>query len=153
MRDTHCYVLVRYDNYLSWWELVGDKLTSDGRNGYTPDWSDGSHEILDTVWGDKNIYERLDWTRTSLCLTEGDAGWLDRSGRWYPCYYGTHDRYARLVLEREVSDLENCGWVRVLEKASFQPRGWMMGARAGLRLSPEQRNWLLGRGYLVHEED
>lgn len=91
----------------------------------------------------------LDWHGTDLERPGSEAGWLDRSGRFYGCGPESHDMYARYLLKKPIIDLENTGWVRVYGKGVELE--WSIGFRDGLRMSDEQKMWLDRNGYKVEE--
>jgi len=101
--------------------------------GRTPKSADD--QVFETVDGD---YEDLDHLKTGLMVKKSTSGWLDREARFHPCRFYEHDLYVRLILKREVAELERAGWVRVHGKGAWgclkQP-------------STEQLNWLNFRGY------
>lgn len=110
----------------------------------------GKEKVLQKVFVE--WFDKLDWSMTSLCQPNSDAGWLDREGRFHGCDPMAHDTYAHYMLKKRVEELENTGWVRVYGK-SDPDITWALGWRDGLRLSAEQKMWLDRNGHVVEEWD
>jgi len=89
-------------------------------------------------------YEDLDHKKTGLFLEESAAGWLDRRGGWHPCESTHHDNYAELILKNTTKQLDAAGWTRIYGVNDFVCQ---------IRLSAEQRNWLLHYGYKVKDDE
>jgi len=89
-------------------------------------------------------YEDLDHTKTALLKLDSEAGWLDRSGRFYGCSSYEHDTVAWLILHESVAVLEEAGWVRIYGIDEHY---------CSKRLSPEQRNWLSKHGHAIELEE
>lgn len=102
-----------------------------------------SSDILLAAVEEKN-YEDLDHTKTGLVVERSNAGWLSRTGRWYPCEVYAHQTYAELIIKTNYYDLMNRGWVRVHSK-----KEWFCKEL----LSSEQHVWLLQHKYKVEECD
>lgn len=67
-----------------------------------------------------NSEEELSWENTALCDKQYRTGWLSPSGKFYGClpYYHTHQ--ARMIHDKEESELEEDGWVKITN-ASNEP--------------------------------
>ena len=91
-------------------------------------------------------FEDLDWSGTFIDLDYKDtnAGWLARSGKCFGCQSQDHDAQAYYLHGKEVSQLEDTGWVRI-----YDSEKWVCKKR----LTAEQRNWLLGHGFKVRDDD
>jgi hypothetical protein len=98
--------------------------------------------VLDTQEAE-DIHE-LDWTKTSLLNDKETSGWLNRSGKFYGCNSQAHDLVADLVFNKSVQEMEDEGWVRIYDKTAFACMKPM---------SPEQRNYMLDKGYKLVDSD
>jgi len=109
-------------------------------------------EILKEVEAD--YFEDLDWSGTYLDDPSQDAGWLDRGGRFSGCESMLHDSAAELLHKSSTRELEDRGWVRICAApgGGGAISGWMDWA-CRKRLSAEQRNWLLRKGYTVDDSE
>ena len=122
----------------SWWESDGDQWRNSA-GGWMP--KRDNDVVLEEC--EAKDFGSLDWTKTYLLKPDSNMGWLSRAGRFYGCSYMDHDLLAYYVLRKDVSELEDTGWVRVLHD----------GFECQERLSPEQRNFLQTRGHIVGEDD
>lgn len=123
-----------------WWMSYGNEdywlNVNGGRTPKAPD-----DKVFEQVEAD---YDDLDHKKTGLFVEESVSGWLDRSGRWYPCDYTYHDNYAERILKDTTKRLEAAGWARVRGLDDFH---------CEIRLSAEQRNWLLHHGHKVEDNE
>ena len=132
------FVLVNNAHLTLWYKLKGKKLY-DRYNGYI---LNSDIKILKTTRA--SSWSELDWSQTSLVISESEVGWLDRSGHFYGCDPKHHDDYAEYILGKSVGELEQAGWVRI-----YGPPKYYTTFVCLYRLGPsaEQRNWLLSHGY------
>lgn len=123
----------------SWYEDDGDKWQN-----YMGGWCTKSDKdiVLETQEAE-DIHE-LDWLKTSLINDKEISGWLNRSGRFYGCNSQAHDLVADLVFNKSVQEMEDEGWVRIYGETAFACMKPM---------SPEQRNYMLDKGYKLVDSD
>lgn len=145
------FVLVDFGLGPHWRRKVNDKIFNSA-GGYCL-LSDAT-TVLDEV--EAEDWEDLDYSRTDLVVnTPADSmeGWLSPDGRFHPVQYGQHDVYAYYVLKQEVYTLEQTGWVRCHAGTASDPVSgpWFVKRRG--RLTAEQRNTLVRRGYRVEDSD
>jgi hypothetical protein len=86
----------------------------------------------------------LDWKKASIYKTDSRCGWLSRDGKFIGCSSQDHDLIADLILNETIEELEKQGWVRIWIDETFICQ---------IRLSAEQRNYLLYNGYKVEDND
>lgn len=122
-----------------WYLSDGDKWRNSA-GGYMPKRDEDI--IVETI--EAESFDDLDWTKTNILKPESNIGWLSRHGKFYGCGYMGHDTVAYYILKKDVLELENTGWVRILGKNDYY---------CEKRLSPEQRNFLSIKGHLISEDD
>lgn len=135
---------------LSWFKVEDDCVTKTKlRNmggGYcflNPD-KTKQPTIIKTTFA-TSFYD-LDWNNTFLDVSDWKkykSGWLDRRGKFYGCNYQNHDLIIYYLLKKDVSEVENKGWVRIHGDNDFQ---------CLQKLSPEQRNFLSSKGFILNGE-
>jgi hypothetical protein len=146
-----------------WMRLRSDGWYENIGGGRTPP---SGMEVREEVQARDFFDQRLDWTKSSLVVSESPAGWLGRTGEWHPCRQEDHDLCAQLVLRRSTAELEREGWVRVygapgtvriFGEATTLSWSCLSECRedglARVRLSPEQRLWLGEHGHKVEDYD
>jgi len=144
MKTTYFLVQMKHGNdsqiiMTSWYEDDGDKWQN-----YMGGWCPKSdNDIVLKTQEAEDIHE-LDWLKTSLINDKGTSGWLNRSGRFYGCNSQAHDLVADLVFNKSVKEMEYEGWVRIYDETAFACMKSM---------SPEQRNYMLDKGYKLVDSD
>lgn len=144
--DTIKFCLVRDDFTGSkWWMEDGGDRWINCVGGWRP--KGKKKEALEECWAEN--YEDLDHTKTDLLVPEdkADAGWIDRDGKFYGCDSQHHDSVIRLIIKKEVGEVEELGWVRVhsIRRQEF--------VAFGHRMSADQRNTASRLGLALREWD
>jgi len=139
---TYCLVKIRIANklYGTYWYQDGGDRWLNFAGGFCP--KDDTDKIIETA--EAEDVSDLDWLKTDMVDERNDAGWLSRSGRFYGCNSTMHDTVADLVFNKTVKEMEDTGWVRIYNKTE-----WVCLRR----LSPEQRNVLSEKGFVVRDDD
>lgn len=123
----------------SWYEDADGKWVN-----YMGGWCPKSdNDIVVETQEAEDIHD-LNWLKTSLINDKETSGWLDRSGRFYGCNTQAHDLVADLVFNKSVKEMEDEGWVRIYDEIAFACMKSM---------SPEQRNYMLEKGYKLVDSD
>jgi len=122
-----------------WHEDDGDKWQN-----YMGGWCAKSDKDIVLETHEAEDIHELDWLKTSLINNKETSGWLNRSGRFYGCNSQAHDLVADLVFNKSVQEMEDEGWVRIYDKTAFACMKSM---------SPEQRNYMLEKGYKLVDSD
>lgn len=112
-------------------------------------------KVLERVTGVD--YCDLDHTKTYLAMPHDkkDAGWLSRSGKWYPCDSREHDTYASLIFKKDGQELMDEGWVKVWRKARVPSHPYDLDFcyLGDMTMTVEQVNWLRMQGHNLEEYD
>lgn len=152
---------LKFWDHPSWLKVRGDGYLENIGGGRMP--NDSSVIVLETVRAVDFWDRALDWKKTGLGQQQGtDAGWLSRSGEWFPCRREDHDLFARMILRKKTPDMEREGWVRVYGApgtvrifGEVSGLSWSRlsgndeGSFVRDRLSPEQVAWLRDHGHDV----
>jgi hypothetical protein len=111
-----------------YWMNDGGEYWLNIAGGRTPK-SEGD-KVSKTAYGE---YMDLDHKLTGLAVKESAAGWLSRTGRFFPCRSMEHEEYASLILHSDGMKLEERGWVRI-----YHRKDW----HCAKDLSEEQEHWM-----------
>lgn len=111
----------------------------------------------DIVHGECEVedYEDLDHSKTGLLqdASEASGGWVDRDGKFYGCEYMAHDDLARLVIRKEVKELEQLGWIRVWKMPDVELPDWDYHYTCRIRMTASQRNTVSRMGFALKDDD
>ncbi len=147
-RDQIDVALVQFGKEASWHEDGGDRWINQ-MGGWRPK-HEGDvvlerTELIDSDW------QSLDWTRTVYYKEDGDYGWLSPEGKFYACDYAGHGDVAFFIIKKDVSALEDEGWVRVDgpgggSNSTFRFMAYHYSNRL---LTNAQTEWLKSRGHEI----
>ena len=145
MKTTFYLVEMRHTNdpkvvMTSWYEDNGTNRWTNFVGGWCPK---SDRDVVLETREVEDIHE-LDWMKTSLIDNRETGGWLDRSGKFYGCNSQSHDLVADLVFNKSVKELEDEGWVRIYNSEEYA---------CMKRMSPEQRNYMLDKGFKLSDQD
>lgn len=123
----------------SWYERSRDRWVN-----FNGGWRSivASDEVLDEVEAD-DVHD-LDWRRTDMVDEKSTAGWLDREGRYTGCDSQAHDMVADLVFNKSVQEMEDQGFVRIYGSDAYV---------CTKRMTPDQRTYMQGRGFILREDE
>jgi len=106
------FVLLKTSYFCSWMEDDGSWYrNSNGGGGPKKSWEES--EILEKV--EAEDFCDLDWFKTDITTKNGDGqhGWIEPNGTFWPCSYMNHDMVIDLCFKRSVESVEKAGWTRV----------------------------------------
>lgn len=135
-------------NHPHWMEDDGSWYRNEMGGGFPKDKSGA--KVFETVTDRE--YENLDHKKTGLFLgVKPDTmdGWCAPDGTFHGCGYWAHDAYADLILKHTTKDLESTGWARCHSHGSDGKAFFALGR--DMRITPEQRNTLSKRGFVVED--
>lgn len=139
------------------WSKIEDKdgmrVTVNDVGGWSP--FDKSCKVLETV--EVEDYSELDISKTTEYKrlfknskdNNIDFGWLDREGRVYYCNYHDHISLLDYLFNLGEWDAEQQGWVKIDKEKMYYYESFP----PGVKLTPEQRNWLSQNGFEIFDED